>query len=403
MRPTGKRVILATLVAAALGAMLTLAFWPESIPVDLATVDRGPLSVTVNEEGKTQVRDVYVLSAPVSGRLMRVERHAGDAVFAGESVLATLVPSPPAFLDLRTQAELDAAAKAAEAARDLAVAEVAGAEAALGFAEAEYARAAALDAGGNIAKSTLDRALLEARTKRAALAQARATLNMRGFELETARARQMPPPAEARGGDGGCCVELRAPINGRILRVLRESEGDVLAGTPLFELGDPADLEVLVELLSEDALLVNEGAPVAIDAGAGFVFAGRVRRIEPHGHTKVSALGIEEQRVNALIEITGPRPNAERLGHGFRVQTRIETWRAADVTRVPLGALFRVRDSWAVFVAAAGRARLRPISLGPRNAVHAVVEEGLRPGEPVILHPSDRIGDGVRIVARPAP
>lgn len=403
MRPVAKRIVLSVLAGLALAALLAVAFWPEAIPVDFVAVDRGPLTVSVSEEGKTQVREVYVVSAPVAGRVLRVERHAGDAVVAEETVLAMLVPSTPAFLDQRTQAEVDAAAKAAEAARELAAAEVAQAEAAVAFANAEYARAAALDAGGNIAKSALDRALLEQRSKHAALDQARAALTMRAFELETARARQMSPRTEARSGNGGCCLELHAPISGRILRVLRESEGEVAGGAPLFEIGDPGDLEVLVELLSEDALRIREGAAVTIEAGAGLVLSGRVRRIEPHGHTKVSALGIEEQRVNTLISLNQPRPDGGRLGHGFRVQTRIEVWRTESAVRVPIGALFRTGETWAVFAAEDGRARQRAITLGNRNTTHAVVETGLVPGERVILHPSDRVADGVRVIARETP
>jgi HlyD family secretion protein len=269
MRPLAKRITLAILGAAALALLLGIAFWPLPAAVDLARIDRGPLTVSVSEEGKTQVREVYVVSAPIAGRLLR--------------------------------------------------------------------------------------------------------------------------------------VELRAPISGRVLRVLHESEGDVAAGTPLFELGDPQDLEILVELLSEDALRIREGAPVAVDAGAGLALDGRVRRIEPHGHTKVSALGIEEQRVNTLIDLLPPRADAGRLGHGYRVQTRTEVWRGDNLVRAPIGALFRVGDSWAVFVAAEGLARLRRISLGPRNATHATVERGLAPGESVVLHPSDRIADGVRITPRPGP
>jgi HlyD family secretion protein len=273
----------------------------------------------------------------------------------------------------------------------------------LEFAEAELARARQLAERGNISASALDRAELQVRTARAAVASAQAELDVRTYQLETARARLITPREDGVASEADrCCVPVRAPVNGRILRVLHESEGVVTAGTPLVEIGDPQDLEVVVELLSSDAVRVSDGAKVAIEAwGGGATLEGRVRRVEPYGFTKISALGIEEQRVNVIIDFVGDPEGWQRLGHGFRVEVRIVVWQADDVISVPLGVLFRRGESWAVFVSDDGRARLREVTIGQRNGRVAQVLEGLEVGERIILHPSDKVEDGTRIEARP--
>jgi HlyD family secretion protein len=400
---TGRRVLIWGVLSALLAAGLAFAFWPQPVPVDLGEVARGPLRVTVDEEGRTRVKDVYVVSAPLAGRMFRIEGKVGDAVRAGETVLATIEPTQPTFLDVRSRTEAESAVKTAEAAKTLADAELARARAELDFARADYQRAKTLAARDTISQRALDRAELELKTRQAALATALAAVRVKTFELETARAALITPDGERTPGaaDPPCCVDVRAPVSGRILRVFRESEGVVAAAEPLIEIGDPGALEIEVDLLSTDAVKVEEGAEVIVeDWGGAFTLQGRVRRVEPYGFTKISALGIEEQRVNVIIDFTDPPEKWQRLGHGYRVETRIVVWEGADVLKVPLSALFRDGDAWAVFVAAQGRARLRHVSIGESNSREAQVLDDLAEGERVVLHPSDRVEDGGRIIAR---
>jgi HlyD family secretion protein len=400
-----RRTFLASLAGLLVGAGLLYAFWPQPVPVDLVVVTRGALTVTVDEEGETRVADVYVVSAPVAGRMLRIEGEVGDAVTAQETVVATLQEAEPAFLNTRDRRQAEAEVKVAAAAQALAQAQVERAEAELEFARSDLKRAQGLAPGETISERTLDRAKLDVKTGVAALASARAELQVRESELETARAALIEPGVDpTTGARAGCCVELRAPVSGRILRILDESEKVVEAGTPLLEIGDPDDLEVVVDLLSQDAVRVEPGALVLIeDWGGGGVLHGRVQRVEPYGFTKVSALGIEEQRVNVIIDFVDPAAARRALGHGYRVMARIVVWQGDDVVILPVGALFRRGDAWAVFVDEGGRAREREVVIGHRNSLHAEVVDGLQPGEAVVLHPSDRIAEDVRIVARGAP
>jgi HlyD family secretion protein len=389
-------------VALLIVAGLVYAFLPQPVPVDLAAVSRGPLMQTVDEEGRTRVRERYLVSAPIAGRLRRVDLKAGDAVTRDVSVVATIQPAQPAFLDVRTQREAEAAVKAAEAAVALAESERDRARAELKFAEDDLVRARGLAADDNIARRTLERTEMEARTRRAALAAADAQLQVRRFELETARARLTTPEAGDGAATSACCLYVTAPVSGKVLRVLQESESVVSAGMPLLEIGDPQELEIVVDLLSEDAVRVSVGDEVIVhDWGGAAPLAGTVRRIEPYGFEKVSALGIEEQRVNTLIDLLAPPPEGVTLGDGFRVQASIIVWRGENVLQVPAGALFRVGADWAVYLVQDGRAVLRGVSVGHVNATEAEVLEGLADGDRVVLHPSDRIGDGVAIEPRP--
>jgi HlyD family secretion protein len=403
MSPSWRRRLITAVVGALFAASLVYAFWPQPVAVDLGAVTRGPLRVTVDDEGRTRVREVYVVSAPLAGRVLRIDSHVGDPVTAGDTVLATIEPNDPTFLDRRSQTEAEAAVKAAEAAKTLAAAELMRTRAELEYANAELKRARTLATRGNISQSSLDRAELEHKTRRAGVASAEAALKVRTFELETARARLIVPGGDRVGRESpACCVQVRAPESGRVLRVLHESAGVVLAGTPLLEIGDPRDLEIVVDLLSTDAVKIAEGAQVIVeDWGGGAILAGRVRRVEPYGFTKVSALGIEEQRVNVIIDFADPPEKWRPLGHGYRVETRIVVWHGADVLGLPLSALFRDGDAWAVFVSADGIARLRRVAIGHRNSRRAEAVDGIQEGERVVLHPSDRVEDGTRIVPRP--
>ena len=385
-------------------AGLVYAFWPKPVPVSLATAERGPMLVTIEDEGETRVKEVYTISAPLAGRVARFEGHVGDSVSAGKTVVATIRPTDPVLHDIRTHSELGAAVKAAEAARDLARAHVASAVAAREFAEAEYARSTKLAKRGTMSQSALDRARMEVRTKVAAHNEARAALRVREFQLQTAEAAARDPSAAGRAAARDrCCFEVRAPVSGTILRVYRESEGVVQAGAPLVEVGDPADLEIVVDLLTTDAVQVSPGDDVLIDGwGGARSLGGRVRRIEPFGFTKISALGIEEQRVNVIIDLVDPPKLWNRLGHGYRVVARIVRWRGADVLQAPLSALFRVEGAWALFKVENGRARLAMVEVGHMTDRLAELLSGLAAGDAVLVHPSDRIEDGVRVVARDA-
>lgn len=399
---TIRRLVWYLVIGAAAAASLIFAFRPQPVPVDIATVERGELVVTIDGDGQTRVREVYVVSAPVSGRLLRIGRHVGDVVAANKTVLATVQPTAPTFLDRRARAQAEAAVKAAEAGLKLAEAELDKSRAELGFATAELQRAEKLAARQTISQRDLDRAVLEERTQRAAVETAEATVAMRRFDLETARAALIQPgEAEASSDGDACCVDVTAPVDGTILRVIHESEAVVTAGTPLLEIGNPGDLEIVVDLLSTDAVKVMPGAVALIeDWGGGDTLAGTVRRVEPYGFTKVSALGIEEQRVNVIIDLDGLRDRWSALGHGFRVEARIVVWRGEDVAKLPLGALFRDGENWAVFTAAEGRAHLRHVRIGHGNGREAEILDGIAPGEHVILHPGDQIADGVRVERR---
>lgn len=380
---------------------LAFAFRPRAIVVDMTEVRRGELVVTVNDEGRTRVHDIYVLSAPVAGHMRRIDLHAGDVVVARETVVAEIEPIDPAFLDPRSEAQAIADVRAAESAEALARATIEQAEAELEFARREHDRATQLIEEGTISQRERDDAEREYRTKRAALATALAALDVRSYELERARA-ALVTPADSRARAEDCaCVAIRAPVDGSVLRILQQSEAVVTSGTPLIEIGDPRDLEIVVDLLSSDAVSVAAGQRVLIERWGGeTALEGRVRLVEPYGFTKVSALGIEEQRVNVIIDLTSPTEEWARLAHGYQVELRIILWEAADALKLPMLALFRDGEDWAVFVESGGRAELRHVTLGRRSQLEFQVLDGLEDGERVVLHPSDRVQAGVRIAAR---
>ncbi len=399
-RPTEletKRGLIALLVAV-IAAAFIWAMWPKPVQVEVARVTRGPLQVTVDEEGKTRIKDVYTVSAPITGKLLRVSLDPGDSVRKDETFVAIIEPTVPPFLDVRTLRELEAHVAAARAAVALAEAEIRQAQSELEFAEAELERARALSRTKTIAERTLEKARLDADTRQAALARANSNLEVRKRELESAQARLIAPEEGLKGEvPEGCCVRVRAPVSGRILRLIQESEKVVAAGTPLVEIGDAANLELVVELLSADAVKVAEGALASIEGWGGSPVTAKVTRIEPAGFTKISALGIEEQRVRVILDIAGDGKVPERLGHDFRVFVRITVYQSADALRVPISSLFRKGEQWAVFAVEGSRARSAAVEIGHRNTAFAEVLSGMPQGAVVILHPSDRIADGVRV------
>ena len=387
-------------VAGVVAGAVIWGLWPSPVPVDIGTIGRGDLEVTVEDDGITRIREVYVVSAPTTGKMLRAPREVGDEVVAGETVVAVLQPTEPGFLDARTRRVNEAEVEAARAAVTLADAQVRQTRSQLEFARADLRRASELAQREAISARSLDKAQLDVVSSEAAVASALATLEVRRREVESARARLIQP-GQAGQESEACCISVRTPVSGRVLKVVAESEQVVQAGAPLVELGNPADLEIAVDLLSRDAVRVRPGAPARIEGWGGSVtLNARVRRIEPVAFTKVSALGIEEQRVKTVLDFTDPTAAWERLGYGYRVVPRITVWSGSDLLQVPLGALFRSGAGWAVFVVVENRACIRPVEIGERNLHAARVLGGLEAGDRIVLHPSDRIRDGSRVEPR---
>jgi len=395
-----KRIVMWTAIVGIIVIALLLSFAPRPITVDLVDVQPDTLVVTLDEEGETRVHDVYTLSAPVAGRVQRIDWHVGDPVTANETVLAQIEPGDPSFLDPRSEAQARAAIQAAEATRDLAAAAVNDAEAQYEFARAEYARMQELIVEGSVSKRDLDSAERDFKARRAGLDTARAAQQVRNYELELARA-QLVSPLETQGSGGHCeCIPITSPVSGRILKIADRSERIVREGDMLMQIGDPRDLEIVVDYLSMDAVRIEAGQRVIIDNwGGAEPLEGRVRLVEPFGFLKVSALGIEEQRVNVIIDFASDE-GWERLGHGYQVESKVVLWNAGDILTVPLTALFRDGENWALFVEEDGRASLRHVKPGQRNGVIAEIRDGLEAGERVVAHPSDRVTNGVRIASR---
>jgi HlyD family secretion protein len=380
---------------AVVAVLLAVALAPAATQVDRAPVTRGPLVVTIDHEGETRVRERFVITAPVAGRVQRIGLEPGDPVERG-TTLARLTPVSPALLDLRTRAELTGAVSAAEAALGQARAERARALAALDRARTTLQRQRELAAAGVVPTDEIDARETEVRTAEEALRAAEFSVARAGHELEIARARLQQPDG------GGGSMAITAPIDGVVLRRFRESEGVVPAGEPLVEIGNADRLEVVADLLSTDAVRVRAGAPVLIEQwGGDDELRGRVRRVEPSGFMKISALGVEEQRVNVIVDFEDPERAGRELGDGFRVEVRIIAWEAPDVLKVPVSALFRRGDDWAVFVVEDGRAQLRIVEIGRRDGTEAQVLQGVTEGESVIVHPPDTVADGARVAERP--
>ena len=375
------------------------ALWPRPTTVEVATIANRDLQVLVEEEGTSRIREVFRVSAPVSGSLTRVSVHAGDAVTEGQAV-ATIRPVDPGLLDERSRRIAQATAQAAAAAVDLAAANLAQAEAQQGFAAAELERTLSLADRGLVPTRIEQQVVLAASTAQANVSAAQATLLMRQQELESAQASLTEGSGETEANT--CCVEVRAPASGQVLSVLTESAQVVQPGTPLLDIGDPGDLEVVIEVLSSDAVRISEGAEATIEGWGGEPLAARVTRVEPTATTHISALGIEEQRTRVTLDFTDEPAKRLRLGHGFHVIAKVVVWEGDSLVAVPMGSLFRHGDQWAVFVVQDGVATVRVVTLGERNPDYAVVETGLVPGEEVIIHPGDTIADGVHVVSTSA-
>jgi HlyD family secretion protein len=373
----------------------------DPIPVDLHTTILAPLIVTVDEEGVTEIRNIFKVSSPITGRVKRSPLLVGDAVRQGKTVVASLEPLIPAFLDVRTRRILDARASAAKSAVDLAHATVARASADLEFRNKELIRAERLIKRQVVSQRHYDETVMAQKTSKAALNTTIAELGVRQRELESSRAQLIEPSGDLDENRTQCCILVYAPVSGRVIRIVTESETVVQSGVPLLELGDPSDLEIVVDLLSIDAVRIQEGAKAEVVSwGGDKPLHGVVTRIEPTGFKKVSALGIEEQRVKVRLAIEEPFGKRLRLGHDYRVYVKIIEWQAEEVLSVPLSALFRQGSSWALFVVSNGEARLRNVNVGRKNGFHAQITKGLAADDRVILHPNDRVKDQTRVVER---
>jgi len=392
-RASNRRRLVLIAAAAVLLVLVVLALRPSPIPVDVAAVSRGPLEVTLEEDGETRVRHRYVISAPLSGRVLRIELEPGDPVSAGETVLATFLPNPPNLLDARTRAELQARVSAAEAALNRARAEQQRVDAELAQARRDLARTERLVEGGALPPERLEADQLAVSTLETTLEAAQAGVRAAQAELQMARASLMQPRR-----DTATPIEIRSPIDGVVLRRLRESEAVVPQGEPLLEVGDVSQLEIVADFLSTDAVRIRPGQRVYIVRwGGGQELRGRVRLVEPAGFTKVSALGVEEQRVNVIIDFDDPAAAFAQRGDRFRVEVRVVVWSTDDAVTVPVGSLIRDSNGWAVFVADGGRAVRRTIEVGQRSDTAAQVLSGVEPGQHVVVFPSDQVEDGAAI------
>jgi HlyD family secretion protein len=397
-----KKQILILIAAAAAVMALAWAFMPRPVAVETAAVTRGHFEQTVDEDGKTRVRERYVVSAPLAGRVQRIILEAGDAVARGD-VVAVMHPAAPPLIDARAEREFEERVGAAQAALARACTAVEHARAALAQNRADAQRTQKLAAQGFVSSTQLERDELKVTLSAREAEAAEFERHAAAHQLELARAALTRSRQGWQSGRGER-LEIRSPVTGRVLRVTQESEAVVALGAQLLEIGDPSDLEVVVDVLSGDALQIAPGQRVRLErpGGAAAALDGRVRRVEPSAFTKVSALGVEEQRVNVVIDLTSPREHWQNLGDAYRIDARIVVYRVDDAVKVPVSALFRDGKEWAVFVAEGDIARKRIIETTRRGTREALVDKGLSAGERVIVYPGDAVRDGGRISVRRA-
>jgi len=437
MRNFGSKLFV-LFVAVAIVAGLAYAFVPRPVEVDLVTVDRGTVRVTVDEDGKTRIRERYVVSAPLNGRILRIGLDPGDKVEAGKTLLTMIEPRDPELLDARSIAEAEARVKASEATLRQVEPELEKARLQQGFAEAEVTRIRKAFEGNGVSQSELENAELLFHQRSEELRSTKLSEEIARFELEQARAalmRSRPRPdgklppnkataattanplpvAEGNGNspeetnvagtsddeNNGWNFPIYSPINGSVLRVLQESTAVVTPGTSLVELGDPSDLEVEIDVLSRDAAKIHQGDEVILEHWGGATpLKGRVRVVEPSGFTKISTLGVEEQRVWVIVDLVDTPDERPTLGDGYRVEARIVIDEARNVLKIPTSALFRAGEEPAVFRVENGAVQQRTVNVGRQNGLEAEIVEGLAEGDQVVLHPSDQIEDGVKVRQR---
>ncbi|MEJ2141198.1 MAG: HlyD family efflux transporter periplasmic adaptor subunit [Gammaproteobacteria bacterium] len=379
-------------------ALLVWGFWPKPVWVETVVVKRAPMTVSIEEEGRTRVIDHYVISAPVDGTTCRTQLEVGDSVDA-EQTLLNIRPLESKVLDARSRAQAEARVAAARSALQSAKEQASAATAAQQLASKELERLRPLSAKGVISKGEYDKAVTEANTKAAAKRSADFNVDVANYELEAAKS--VLDYARTGTADSKQVVPVRSPITGRILKISHECEGPVRTGDPLLEVGDPTRLEIEVDVLSADAVKIKPGMKVLFDRWGGEKpLQGVVRTVEPVAFTKVSALGVEEQRVLIICDFTSPQELWQRLGDGYRVEAKFVLWQEDNVLQVPASSLFRYEDGWAIFVVENDRAQRRVVKVGQRNGMIAQVLEGIEEGEKVINHPNDDVKDNGRAKIR---
>ena len=396
-----KKKLLIILSAILALALLVWVFMPKATEVELATVSKGRFDRAVQADGKTRLRARYVVSTPLAGRVARLALKEGDAVQQG-AVLTAVTPSAPALLDARTEDELRARIGAVAATSRRAGVGIERAKAALAQAENQLQRSETLARQGFVSPNQNETERLTVRLREKELESAQQDEQASRYELAQAQAalKQYAQPSKTPAQTSPSRAwEVRAPVSGKVLKIVQQSEDTLPAGAPLLELGDPTQLEAVVDILTADAVQVVPGMPVQMTAGSS-VLEGRVRLIEPAAFTKVSALGVEEQRVNVIIDITSPPDKWLMLGDGFRVDVRILVQTVPDVTLVPVSALFPLAGQSGVFVLDSGRARQKQVDIAARNGVSGWVSKGLEPGAQVIVYPASTLKEGSRVAAR---
>jgi HlyD family secretion protein len=386
-------------IMAALLAAIVAGLLPKPTEVEVATVVTKPLTVSVLEEGKTRIRHRYVITPPVAGFLNRVLLRPGAWLEAGKTVVATIQPQPASFLDPRSRAETEARVKAAEALKMERETQIDRAKTALELAQKDFKRDSNLKSTGAISMREYDTADNQVDMLTRELHTSEFALQVANFELDQARASlvQIQSPTLENVEP----YKVTSPVNGYVLNVYEENSRMLTAGTQIMEVGDPTDLEAEIELLSSDAVAVRPGAEVSIEQWGGDApLRGKVTVVEPGGYTKVSALGVEEQRVKVRVEFVDPIPKDHPLGDRFRVEARIVTWHGDNVLQAPTGALFRRGGDWMTFVFDGGKARLQKVEILHNNGVAAEIRSGLTQGQRVILHPPDSISEGASVKAK---
>lgn len=372
--------------AAVLLMLILIGFMPRPTPVEITRVTQGKLRATVNEEGKTRIKQRYVISAPVTGHLRRIPFKAGAEVVAGKTVLAVIDPVAPAMLDARNRA-------LAEARRDTAAANLDKAREQQKFAASELKRVEKLFDDKSVSQQELENAQWRETSAAKELTAAESSLRQAEAELL-----EFPVSAAATTNVVRAPVEVTSPTSGRILHVFEESTRVVVAGTPLLDVGDPADLEAVIEVLSRDGAMIVPGATVELEQwGGGEALQAKVRLVEPAAFLKISALGVEEQRVNVVVDFVTPYEQRRNLGDNFRVEARIVVWESDHTLKLPAGALFRRGQDWAAYVLANGKAELRTVQVGRTSGIEMQILDGLKDGEEVILYPGDRVKAGLRV------
>ena len=391
-----RRRLLPWVAGVLLLVLIVAGLWPQRIPVEVAAVTRGDILVTVNEEGMTRVKNRYLISSPVAGQLQRIDWKPGATVEAGRTTLAILETSGADFLDARGQAQAEARVRAAEASRQLAGARLASARAATTLAASDLARFQELAKRGAVAQQELEVATMRETTAVQEMRAAEFAQQVAEFELQQARALLV------RGQPNGNVEQepliISSPVNGRVLRVFQESARVVPSGYALLEVGDPTDLEVRIEVLSRDGVAIKPGARVIVEQWGGTApLEARVRLVEPSAFTKISALGVEEQRVYVVADFVSPIEDRPTLGDNFRIEGRVVVWEGSNVLRVPAGALFQRGAAWQTYVVDSGRTRLRSVQVGRTNGLETEILEGLKEGEHVVVYPGDKIAEGRRV------